>query len=312
MTWTSSTTGTATINAGGLATALAAGTSSISAALNSVSGSTTLTVQPASLTLATTSLSPGTVGTTYSATLTANGGVTPYTWSITTGSLPSGLTLNAAAGTITGTPAVAGTSTFTVQVRDAATPAATAARSLSITIASPVVNTGFLAPAAHAAVTSSAGDNNGFETNPTNAFAFDGLFAVDANSGTNTNTGCTDAGKDKHLYFNYNVSLPTGATIKGIEVRLDAKASSTANAPKMCVQLSWNGGVSWTAAQSTPTLTTTTATYILGAATDIWGHTPWTTAQVANSAFRVRIANVASSTARTFSLDGVAIRVTYQ
>ena len=119
-------------------------------------------------------------------------------------------------------------------------------------------------------------------------------------------------GQGQNLYFNYNVSLPTGATIKGIEVRLDAKVSSTANAPKMCVQLSWNGGTSWTTAKSTPTLTTTTATYILGAAADIWGHTPWTTAQFANSAFRVRIANVASSTTRTFSLDGVAIRVTYQ
>jgi len=310
VTWTSSTTGTATINAGGLATALAAGTSSISATLGSVSGSTTLTVQSAPLTVTTASLSPGTAGTTYSATLTANGGVTPYTWSIIAGSLPSGLTLNAAAGTITGTPAVAGTSTFTVQAKDAA--AATATKSLSITIAPPVVTTSFLAPTADAPVTSSAGDNNGFETTSTGAFASDGLFAVDANSGTNTNTGCTNTGKDKHLYFNYNVSLPAGATIKGIEVRLDAKVSSTANAPKMCVQLSWNGGTSWTAAKSTPTLTTTTATYILGAAADIWGHTPWTLAQFANSAFRVRIANVASSTARTFSLDGVAIRVTYQ
>ena len=310
VTWTSSSTGVASINTSGLATGVAAGTSTISAAQGAVSGSAALTVQSAPLTVTTSSLSSGLVGTTYSATLAASGGASPYTWSITTGSLPSGLTLSPA-GTITGTPAVAGTSTFTVQARDAATPAAAATKSLSITIASQLADTGFLAPSASAPVSSSAGDNNGFETNPVNAFAFDGVFAVDANSGTNSNTSCTNTGKDRHIYSNYNVSLPVGVAIRGIEVRLDAKVSSTANAPKMCVQLSWDGGTSWTAAQSTATLTTTTATYMLGTAADTWGRA-WTVPQLVNSAFRVRITNVASSTARTFSLDGVAVRVTYQ
>jgi hypothetical protein len=168
-----------------------------------------------------------------------------------------------------------------------------------------------LAPTAQAPVTSNAGDNNGFETTPSNAFASDGLFALDANSGTNTSTGCTNAGKDKHVYLNYNVSLPAGVAIRGIEVRLDAKVSAATNTPQMCVQLSWNGGSSWTAAQSTATLTTTAATYVLGGAADTWGRS-WTLAQFANSAFRVRIINVASSTALTFSLDGVGVRVTYQ
>jgi hypothetical protein len=45
--------------------------------------------------------------------------------------------------------------------------------------------------------------------------------------------------EDKHDFFNYNVSLPTGAAIKGIEVRLDAKTDSTSGAPHMCVQLSY-------------------------------------------------------------------------
>ncbi|MBI2333740.1 MAG: S8 family serine peptidase, partial [Chloroflexi bacterium] len=85
------------------------------------------------------------------------------------------------------------------------------------------VSTGFLAPTAQAAVTASAGDNNGFQTNPANAFGNDSVFAVDTDSGSNKNTTCTSTGKDKHQYYNYNFSIPSG-TVLGIEVRLDARA----------------------------------------------------------------------------------------
>ena len=63
------------------------------------------------------SLPPGTVGTAYSQTLTAASGVTPYTWSLTSGSLPAGLNLSAS-GIISGTPAFATNANFTVQVTD--------------------------------------------------------------------------------------------------------------------------------------------------------------------------------------------------
>src|ERR1035438_164330 len=70
----------------------------------------------------------GTVGTPYNATLTATGGVLPYTWSVSSGSLPAGLTLTGNAdhtATISGTPTLMGTSTFTLQVADNETPPAT-------------------------------------------------------------------------------------------------------------------------------------------------------------------------------------------
>jgi hypothetical protein len=174
-----------------------------------------------------------------------------------------------------------------------------------------VANTGFLAPSSNAPVTTSAGDNNGFETTPANAYAADGLFAVDASSGTGTSTSCTAAAKDKHDFSTFNLSLPAGALIRGIEVRLNAKADSTSNAPKMCVQLSWNGGTTWTAAQSTATLTTSTVAYTLGGPANTWGRT-WAVPDFTNTAFRVRIIDVAGSTARTFSLDALAVRVSYQ
>src|SRR5206468_11102073 len=56
----------------------------------------------------------------YSQTLAATGGTPPYAWSVISGSLPAGLTLNVTFGAISGTPTTAGTSNFTVQVTDSA------------------------------------------------------------------------------------------------------------------------------------------------------------------------------------------------
>lgn len=58
-------------------------------------------------------LPSGTVGSAYSRTLAATGGMEPYIWSVSSGSLPAGLTLNGA-GVISGTPTTAGGSTFSV------------------------------------------------------------------------------------------------------------------------------------------------------------------------------------------------------
>ncbi|HJQ41627.1 MAG TPA: right-handed parallel beta-helix repeat-containing protein [Jatrophihabitantaceae bacterium] len=93
----------------------------------------TLTVLPA-LEVTTTSLPDGKVGEPYHASLGAQYGSAPYHWSVTSGSLPSGLTL-ADDGTISGTPTgPVTTSTFTVTVADSGTPQQTASKQLSITI----------------------------------------------------------------------------------------------------------------------------------------------------------------------------------
>src|SRR5207249_90934 len=67
--------------------------------------------------ITTTSLPNGTAQAAYSVTLQATGGTLPYTWSVSSGQLPAGLTLGAS-GTISGTPTTAGLATFTIQVAD--------------------------------------------------------------------------------------------------------------------------------------------------------------------------------------------------
>lgn len=73
---------------------------------------------PAPLNLTCPTQTLGTVGTAYNSSLQATGGVPPYTFSITSGTLPNGLTLNPLTGAITGTPTTAGPFNFTAQVVD--------------------------------------------------------------------------------------------------------------------------------------------------------------------------------------------------
>jgi len=64
------------------------------------------------------SLANGSAGQPYSDTVTATGGVLTYSWSVAGGTLPAGLTLDAASGKISGTPTVQGVFQFTIKVTD--------------------------------------------------------------------------------------------------------------------------------------------------------------------------------------------------
>ena len=66
------------------------------------------------LVLACNSPGPGTVGVAFSQTITASAGTPPYTFSITVGALPAGLSINASTGQISGIPTTPGVSSFTV------------------------------------------------------------------------------------------------------------------------------------------------------------------------------------------------------
>ena len=94
--------------------------------------SASIVVEP--LFIDTTVLPDGAVGTAYSATLTASGGMPPYSWSVIGGALPAGVTL-ASDGSLSGAPGEAGVFGVTVQVTDDV--GTTASKALSLTAVDP-------------------------------------------------------------------------------------------------------------------------------------------------------------------------------
>ena len=77
-------------------------------------------------------LPTGTIDRRYSRNLEISGGAAPFSWDISAGAMPDGLTLNSNTGEIAGTPTLKGEETFTVRVTDAKGQVET--RTLSITI----------------------------------------------------------------------------------------------------------------------------------------------------------------------------------
>lgn len=128
------------VNAAGLFTAptVSAETSvtvtATSKADTSKSASAVVTVNPAgnqTLSITTSNLPEGQQGDTYTESFAATGGTPPYSWSISAGTPPPGLALNAN-GNFTGSPSATGTFNFTVTVTDSASK--TASASFTVTI----------------------------------------------------------------------------------------------------------------------------------------------------------------------------------
>lgn len=82
--------------------------------------------------ISTSALTSGFTGSIYSQSVIATGGVKPYAWSITSGSLPAGLSLNTVTGVISGTPTIAANSNFTIQARDGSNTIVVAAMSITV------------------------------------------------------------------------------------------------------------------------------------------------------------------------------------
>jgi hypothetical protein len=106
------------------------------------------------ITIAPPTLPAGTQGTLYTQTLVGSGGTAPYTFAVTTGTLPSGLALSAG-GTLTGTPTVQGTFPFTVTATDANN--CTGQQAYSLVIGAPTQVTVALSPPARTIVVGSNG-----------------------------------------------------------------------------------------------------------------------------------------------------------
>lgn len=106
-----------------------------------VSGSFSVTVNAASvppppLVITTTSLPGGMAGVAYSQPVNATGGAGTYSWAVSSGALPGGVSLSSGTpdATIAGTPSAAGTFSFTLEVSDGA---ATAQQPFSVSVTAP-------------------------------------------------------------------------------------------------------------------------------------------------------------------------------
>lgn len=160
-------------------------------------------------------------------------------------------------------------------------------------------DTGLLNPSAQAADT--GGDGDGFELNPTDAFADDAAFASNI-----------DGDEDQHRFYDYSISVPGGATVNGIEVRLDWWLDAVNGNNSMRVELSWDGGTSWTAAMTDTIESTTEHTTVLGGSADTWGRT-WAPSELNDANFRLRLltkcqGSPSNCNPRDYFLDWVAVK----
>ena len=136
---------TVTVSIGTGANSLAVGSYTDNVTFTNTSNGTGNTTRPVSLTvnavaaptISTVSLPAGAVNTAYSQTLAATGGTTPYSWSVSSGTLPAGLSLSAT-GVLDGMPTAEGTSSFTVRVAGSDSASSTKDFSVTTNAAEPV------------------------------------------------------------------------------------------------------------------------------------------------------------------------------
>lgn len=138
-TLTASTKATVTYNAPATVTAATVATvHASSVTFPAQTGTLQITVEPKP-SITTTSLPAGNYGSPYTATVNAQGGVAPFTWTISAGSLTPGLALGTSTTNsvkISGTPTAQSNSTFTIEITDST--GATATQALTIAIGAPL------------------------------------------------------------------------------------------------------------------------------------------------------------------------------
>ena len=169
--------------------------------LQTATGTDSLTIAPAATLTLTGTLPKATVNVAYNQTLTAAGGVGPYTYLVTSGALPTGLTLNATTGVVSGTPTVVGATSFTITASDSQLPAQTAALPFTMMVAYPPTPYDGELSGPYAFLF------QGYDTVLVGTLAYQtasvGSFTADGNGSLSTG----------ELDSNHQTSSPTGATV---------------------------------------------------------------------------------------------------
>jgi hypothetical protein len=180
----------------------------------------------------------------------------------------------------------------------------------SATILLSPVSTGFKGCGASAADT--GGDGNGYETGTASACAADAVLASDVATGTAARSQtCSNVANDRHRFRDFTLGVPaTASAIIGIQVRADVGMNNNGGNSNLCVELSWDGGTTWTAAKFVTLGAAAITPTLFGGAADSWGHI-WTAAQLSNATFRVRLTDATTHPNKDYLLDYVAVSVTY-
>jgi hypothetical protein len=127
-------------------------------------------------------------------------------------------------------------------------------------------------------------------------------------SSNDTWATATSAGLKESVY-NFNIPDLTGKTIVGIKLQIEGSCEATAT-NVLGIELTYNGGTSWTTSGNTNTYTTITDTYkVYGSSTDLWGHS-WIPSELTNANFKVRM--TLTSKTQTMYVDHVGkLRIYY-
>ena len=143
--------------------------------------------------------------------------------------------------------------------------------------------------------------NFGDFTNPDNAYQDNGFFAI-------------VRGGESHQFWGYDINIPSGSSIDGIEVILEGKASSRFfDTAEIAVELSWNGGASWTSTANTARFTGSSEnSYSVGGSNYNWGRN-WSGSELTGSNFVIKLQDETFPwwPILTASLDWVSVRIYY-
>jgi len=141
-------------------------------------------------------------------------------------------------------------------------------------------------------------------TNPGNAASSDNVYATVSVDGTVS---------DPLQCLNYGFSIPTGATILGIEVNIERRSSATPGSDDASVRLVKAGAVGGTDLQTNTAYPTTDTVETHGGSAQLWGQT-WTPGNINATDFGVVITvqkASAAGAAQTVSIDEIEITVYY-
>ncbi len=163
--------------------------------------------------------------------------------------------------------------------------------------ACPPASTGWRNQTNNAADT--GGDGDGFEVTPTEAYT-DGV----------DEAGNINGMGDRHQFYDYGFGVPAGCDVQGITVRMDWRLESVNGANSMAVELSGDGGATWTAQNIDNQEGLPEHTVLFGGAYDNWGRT-WISDELSDATFRVRVTSNSDANPRDFFLDWIPVDVNF-